>query len=135
MSGIRIVTVLFTLLTVENDYLTCHKNKINFARLHPQLYIQLCLQDTEIKDSDLQKFSTLHENLLKMKEETEEKRKSSKRELKARQVEKEKADKESEDRMTVDEFFEEETDVEEEEYSENDTDPGKLQLFKWDLNF
>ena len=88
------------------------------------------MQDTEIKDSDLQKFSTLHENLLKMKEETEEKRKSSKRELKARQVEKEKADKESEDRMTVDEFFEEETDVEEEEYSENDTDPGKLELFK-----
>ena len=119
----------FSLLTVENDCLSSHKNKINFARTHPQLYIQLCLQDTEIKDSDLQKFSTLHENLLKMKEETEEKRKSSKRELKARQVEKEKADKESEERMTVDEFFEEETDVEEEEYSENDTDPGKLQLF------
>ncbi len=78
------------------------------------------LQDTEIKDTEIQKFSKLHEELLKMREETEENRKTSRREIKAaaRKAEEAVVDK---DYFSEDEFDEDD----EEEEIESDSDDGR----------
>ena len=78
-------------------------------------------QDTEMKDTEIQKFYKVHEELLKMREETEENRKISRRETKARKAEE--AIEKKED--FFDDEFDEDDDDDEEEEIETDSDDGR----------
>ena len=85
-----------------------------------------------MKDTEIQKFYKVHEELLKMREETEENRKISRRETKARKAEEaiEKKDDDFEDEFDEDDDDDEEEEIETDSDDGRDHDPGNTRFIK-----